>query len=234
MFLNELSNKLNLDAIGKPLHGFAMNAAKVAKDTWALELTLTVLTDSLKLIDLNTKTENVTRPILKTISATCGMISTVRLFQTLHYAFGGDLVKDTTNLNVVSMITQASFAVGRVLGALHFAASLGFIDFDELAKKAYEIGGSKAKAAIDVIRGTELMHTMFAIGLLGYAYQCIDGINKGENLVSNSFGIVSFTTDAALLALGIVGATNPAMAAALGIVAGTTGLACFLTKQEAK
>jgi len=225
-FCHEIDRQLHVGAICNQTY-------RVVKSGWAVDLTCTLISNSLKLIDLHAKVEHVSRPALAIVATTCGVISTARIFQSIHYPFSEEFKQHCTQGNAGAIGTEAAFALGRLLSVLHFAEKLGFFSFEEWANRANQIGGSSAKAFVNTLTATQLMHGAFLIGCTGLVYQKIDGICRGENLVSNSFAVVSFTTDAALLALGLAQVTNPHMAAALGIVACTTGLVSFLTDDAA-
>lgn len=240
MCLNALSKQFNLDSLAlgaqelgmmvyTPAKGLVIQAARVLRDGYATDVVFRLGSEAYKLVDLEAKTECVVKPMMATINATRGFFDATRVLQSVNYVINGTLQRDFLARNIVPLITQAALAVGRAISTLHWFVEKKIVDFEELAKKAANIGGEYGSSFVRAIRATHLMNGAFLVGLAGLIYQDVEAIQKGEHLVSHAFSTVSLTADVASIALGFANFTNPHMVTTLAIVAASTGLAAWLT-----
>lgn len=245
MRLDALTKQFDLDSLSlaiqdlghsmvKTTQGFVLQAGRVTKDGWATDTLLRAVTESIKLVDLQAKTECVVKPMMATIAATRGFFDASRVIQSINYVANGSMKKDLMEKQVVPFITQVALAIGRAITTLHWFVEQKLIDFDELAKKAAAVGGKYGQSFVDAIRATHVMNGAFLVGLGGLIYMDVEGIQKGENLVHHTLSVVSLTADFASIALGFAGMTNPHMVVTLAIVAASTGLASWLADNGGK
>ena len=71
------------------------------------------------------------------------------------------------------------------------------------------------------------MNSAFLVGLLGLAAQDVQGIQRGEKLVSNTLSIVSLSAEVAAIALGFAGFSNLYLLTTLSIIAASCGVSSW-------
>lgn len=240
MCLDALTKQLNFDFItaaandvGNTARNLVLQAGRLTKDGYAIDITLRTVSETLKLIDLQAKTEAVARPTLAVIAATRGFIDATRIVKSLNHLFSGGLYNEVVTGKVVPALTEVALFVGRAISTLHWCVEQKLFSFDDLAKKAASIGGH-AGAVVDAVRKTHVMNGAFIVGLAGLIYQDVEAIQSGEQVASHTLAIVSYTADIASIALGFANMANPHVVTTLAVVAGATAVASWLADPSNK
>ncbi len=245
MCLNALSKQFNLDALAlgvqefgvsmyKPAQGLILEAGRVMRSAYASDVAYRAITETIKLIDLETKTELVARPMMATIGATRAFIDATKLIHSISYLVNGSFYEDYAANKVVAMVSHVALAVGRAMSTLHWIVEHKLLDFDDLAKKAASIGGDFGRGLVNGIRSTRVMDAVFLVALSGLIYEDAQAIQNNERVLSNTLSVVSLTADVASIVLGFANMANPHMVTTLAIVAASTGLASWIVNAENK
>lgn len=241
--LNALANQIQTipdyvrlkasDIVDKPTK-FIINLSRFVKSTDDCDTGLRCVLESWTLVDLLRHTEKVSRPILKTINSIRSTFSAVRIFRSVQYVVSGSLYRDFAQERVVPFVTGVSFLAARSLATLHWCVDMKFFTFESLAQKAASVGGAPAFGAVNVLKSSRVLDSLFWVALTGLIVEDVKKIQSGDLSLSTLLSVASLCTDVAAISLGIVGMGNPIMLTAMGVVASGLGVASYFAPSAVK
>ncbi|MBS0633921.1 MAG: hypothetical protein JSR37_00480 [Verrucomicrobia bacterium] len=216
---------IGLQDVVTPIKNAACAIGHLAKSAYALDLTLQSVSEFIKLIDLGSKVEAVSRPALSMLKTTCGVLEIARFTHSADYITSGELLKDWKNSKISNLISEVALFVGRGISTLHWLVDQKVFSFDKAAAVAASIGGTAGKKVIEVLKDTKLMNGAFIVGLASYIYADHVAIQKGENVVSHTLSAISCAAYIFAITFELAKLSNPG---AFAVIAVTTGAASWL------
>ena len=218
---------------GNQITNFAGRAiislGKITKSVDDCDTGLRLVQESWTLADLVQGSENATRPVLTAIGSIRSSINVTRVSRSIQYVTSGALYRDFVQEQVIPLITQLAFFAARVLSTIHWAVEQKFFSFEKLAETATRFGGRTAFAAVNIIKSTKLLDSLYLVAVGGLAVQEVQGIRAGQVSWSRLFSIASLTADVLSLSLSLFGLGNAKVLTSLGIAAAGFGLTSFFT-----
>ncbi len=210
---------------------FVRDANKLLGSTEGIDMSARLTSDSIQLSDLIVRGERVARPIIKALDTFRGFISSTRIFSSLQHLVSGGLYRDIANVDVLSIISETAFLLGRTLSLSTWLLEMGIgrIEAVELffANIAASVGNVPVLDSLISMPKGPFIDAVFAIALIPLTVKNVQNIVQGRDVGYNALELASLAADVALCALGVFSVTNPLLMASLGIFAAGTGIVAF-------
>ena len=152
--------------------------------------------------------------------------SFIRIFDSLEYVSSGRARTDFRKSDVLGLVMEAGFAVGRIGVAATWLAEQKLLD---LGRCAVALGPIATRVALGSV-----IDVAFLIGIAAATVDAVRLLMTGVNILYNCFNLLNLVSEELLIMFGMIGGFHPLTFAMLGVIATVSGITTTLLEPSTR